>query len=54
MACIVVRLFTGAHLGDSSAISDAAKEKSRHAQDERDRAQATLDDINRQIEEAQQ
>ena len=49
-----VLVFTWSHLGDSNAIYEDAKEKARHAQEERDRAQSTLDDINRQIEEAQQ
>ena len=54
IAFIGVLVFTWSHLGDSNAIYEDAKEKARHAQEERDRAQSTLDDINRQIEEAQQ
>ena len=54
IALIGVLVFTWSHLGDSNAIYEDAKEKARHAQEERDRAQSTLDDINRQIEEAQQ
>ena len=54
IAFIGVLVFTWSHLGDSNAIYEDAKEKARHAQEERDRAQSTLDDINRQIEETQQ
>ena len=54
IAFIGVLVFTWSHLGDSNAIYEDAKDKARHAQEERDRAQSTLDDINRQIEEAQQ
>ncbi|WP_291452131.1 hypothetical protein [Actinomyces sp. ICM47] len=54
IAFIGVLVFTWSHLGDSNAIYKDSKEKARHAQEERDRAQSTLDDINRQIEEAQQ
>ena len=53
IAFIGVLVFTWSHLGDSNAIYEDSKEKARHAQEERDRAQSTLDDINRQIEEAQ-
>jgi len=53
IAFIGVLVFTWSHLGDSNAIYEDAKEKARHAQEERDRAQSTLDDINRQIEEAE-
>ena len=54
IAFIGVLVFTWSHLGDSNAIYEDSKEKARHAQEERDRAQSTLDDINRQIEETQQ
>ena len=54
IAFIGVLVFTWSHLGDSNAIYEDAEEKARYAQEERDRAQSTLDDINRQIEEAQQ
>ena len=54
IAFIGVLVFTWSHLGDSNAIYEDSKEKAQHAQEERDRAQSTLDDINRQIEEAQQ
>ena len=54
IAFIGVLVFTWSHLGDSNAIYEDSKEKARHAQEERDQAQSTLDDINRQIEEAQQ
>lgn len=53
IAFIGVLVFTWSHLGDSNAIYEDAKDKARHAQEERDRAQSTLDDINRQIEEAE-
>ncbi len=54
IAFIGVLVFTWSHLGDSNAIYEDSKEKAQHAQEERDQAQSTLDDINRQIEEAQQ
>ena len=48
-----VLVFAWSHLGASGAIYDDAKEHARSAQQERDSAQSTLDDINRQIEEAE-
>ena len=39
--------------GASGRVHDEAKERARIAQQELDTAQSTLDDINRQIEEAQ-
>jgi len=52
--CFVgVLVFAWSHMGASGAIYDDAKEHARSAQQERDSAQSTLDDINRQIEEAE-
>lgn len=50
---IVVLVIAWSHLGASSRVHDDAKERARSAQEELDAAQSTLDDINRQIEEAQ-
>ena len=50
---IVVLVVAWSHLGASGRVHDEAKERARIAQQELDTAQSTLDDINRQIEEAQ-
>ena len=50
---IAVLVIAWTHLGASSRVHDEAKERARSAQEELDAAQSTLDDINRQIEEAQ-
>ena len=50
---IGVLVFAWSHLGDSSRIYHDAEQQAQSAQDQRDNAQSTLDDINRQIEEAE-
>lgn len=50
---IGVLVFAWSHLGDSSRIYHDAEQQAQNAQDQRDNAQSTLDDINRQIEEAE-